>query len=152
MTTGSTWRKRDPDRDIQALRATLGDAAFEAAIATGREMTLAQAVAFALDDSADLETSAAARDPSLVGQGNTALTARQREVAALIGKGRSNRAIADELVVTVRTVESHVTHILRKLGFDSRAQIAAWAVHTGLAKPPETLAEQIRAPLSRLEG
>mgnify|MGYP001822264522 FL=1 len=96
-TTGSTWRKRDPDRDIQAVRATLGDAAFEAAIATGREMTLAQAVAFALDDSADLETSAAARDPSLVGQGNTALTARQREVAALIGKGRSNRAIADEL-------------------------------------------------------
>ena len=55
------------------------------------------------------------------------LTAREREVAALIAQGLSNRAIADQLVVTERTVEAHVANILGKLGFRSRAQVAAWA-------------------------
>jgi DNA-binding CsgD family transcriptional regulator len=63
------------------------------------------------------------------------LTAREREVAALVAQGKSNRAIADELVISERTTESHVTNILGKLGFSSRAQIAAWAVDIGLAQP-----------------
>lgn len=62
------------------------------------------------------------------------LTAREREVAALVAQGKSNRAIADELVVSERTTESHITNILGKLGFTSRAQIAAWAVDIGLAQ------------------
>jgi DNA-binding CsgD family transcriptional regulator/tetratricopeptide (TPR) repeat protein len=62
------------------------------------------------------------------------LTARESEVAALVAQGGSNRAIAAELVVSERTVESHVTNILGKLGFTSRAQIAAWAVDIGLAQ------------------
>ena len=61
------------------------------------------------------------------------LTEREREVAALIAQGKSNRAIADELVVGERTVGTHVENILSKLGFSSRAQIAAWAVEKGLA-------------------
>jgi DNA-binding CsgD family transcriptional regulator len=61
------------------------------------------------------------------------LTAREREVAALVAQGKSNRAISDELVISERTTESHVTNILGKLGFSSRAQIAAWAVDIGLA-------------------
>ena len=60
------------------------------------------------------------------------LTGREREVATLVATGKSNRAIADELVVSERTVESHVTNILGKLGFTSRAQIAAWVVEHGL--------------------
>ncbi|HEV8190059.1 MAG TPA: LuxR C-terminal-related transcriptional regulator, partial [Ktedonobacterales bacterium] len=60
------------------------------------------------------------------------LTSREREVASLVVTGKSNRAIADELVVSERTVESHVTNILGKLGFTSRAQIAAWVVEQGL--------------------
>jgi DNA-binding CsgD family transcriptional regulator len=63
------------------------------------------------------------------------LTAREREVAALVAQGKSNRAIADELVISERTTESHVTNILGKLGFSSRAQIAAWAVDIGLMQP-----------------
>ncbi|HEX6123720.1 MAG TPA: LuxR C-terminal-related transcriptional regulator, partial [Ktedonobacterales bacterium] len=55
------------------------------------------------------------------------LTAREREVAALIAQGRSNRAIAEALVVSERTAETHVGNILKKLNFSSRAQIAAWA-------------------------
>jgi predicted ATPase/DNA-binding CsgD family transcriptional regulator len=55
------------------------------------------------------------------------LTSREREVAALIAQGKSNRAIAESLVVSERTAETHVGNILNKLGFSSRAQIAAWA-------------------------
>jgi hypothetical protein len=52
----------------------------------------------------------------------------------LVAQGKSNRAIAAELVISERTTESHVTNILGKLGFSSRAQIAAWAVDIGLAR------------------
>ena len=61
------------------------------------------------------------------------LTAREREVAALIAEGKTSREIAEFLVVSERTAEVHVSNILRKLNFTSRAQIAAWAVETGLA-------------------
>lgn len=59
------------------------------------------------------------------------LTAREREVAALVTTGQSNHASAATLVVSERTVETHVSSILLKLGFTSRAQIAAWAVEKG---------------------
>ena len=62
------------------------------------------------------------------------LTSREREVARLVAQGKSNRAIADELIVGISTVEAHISHIFAKLGFSSRAQIAAWAVEKGLAK------------------
>jgi non-specific serine/threonine protein kinase len=55
------------------------------------------------------------------------LTARERQVARCVAAGKSNRAIAEELVVSERTVESHVTNILGKLAFTSRIQIAVWA-------------------------
>lgn len=62
------------------------------------------------------------------------LTEREREVAALIAQGKSNREIADSLVVSERTVETHVGNILFKLGFASRTQVAAWVVEVGLDK------------------
>src|SRR5215470_18186602 len=55
------------------------------------------------------------------------LTPREREVAALVASGRSNKAIADELVISPATAARHVANILAKLGFSSRVQIAAWA-------------------------
>jgi DNA-binding NarL/FixJ family response regulator len=67
------------------------------------------------------------------------LTRREREVAAVIVRGLSNQEIADELVVSIKTVEAHITRILSKLGFSSRAQIAAWAVEKGLASAPQEL-------------
>ena len=60
------------------------------------------------------------------------LTAREREVAALIVQGKSNREIAEAMVAGVKTVETYVTRILNKLGFDSRVQIATWAKDKGL--------------------
>jgi len=61
------------------------------------------------------------------------LTQRERAVAALIARGKSNREIADELVIAPRTIETHVHSILTKLGFTSRAQIAVWAAEKGLS-------------------
>jgi DNA-binding NarL/FixJ family response regulator len=58
----------------------------------------------------------------------TELTPREWEVAVLVARGHFNRQIADDLVVSERTVDTHVSHILRKLGLVSRAQIAAWVV------------------------
>ena len=60
------------------------------------------------------------------------LTARERQVAALVAQGETSREIAARLVVSERTAEVHVSNILGKLGFTSRAQIAVWAVESGL--------------------
>lgn len=64
----------------------------------------------------------------LPGPSGAALTPREEEVAGLVANGLSNRQIADTLVLSERTVENHVAHIMGKLGFGSRAQIAAWVV------------------------
>lgn len=61
------------------------------------------------------------------------LTAREREVAILLTQGLTNRQIGEALVITESTAERHVANILNKLGFHSRAQVAAWAVERGLA-------------------
>lgn len=66
------------------------------------------------------------------------LSSREREVAVLVTHGLSNRQIADELVIAQATVERHVANILGKLGFHSRAQIAAWAVTHGLSQGETT--------------
>ncbi|MGH2587979.1 MAG: helix-turn-helix transcriptional regulator, partial [Dehalococcoidia bacterium] len=60
------------------------------------------------------------------------LTSREREVATLIAGGCSNREIAETLVVSERTVETHVGSILAKLSLDSRRQVANWAADKGL--------------------
>ncbi len=62
----------------------------------------------------------------------TRLSPRENEVAALIAGGLSNRQIADRLVIAERTVTSHVEHILNKLSFHSRTQVAAWATEQRL--------------------
>ena len=62
----------------------------------------------------------------------TSLSRREREIAALLALGLANRQIADELVISVATVERHVANMLSKLGYRSRTQIAAWAVDHGL--------------------
>jgi DNA-binding CsgD family transcriptional regulator len=63
------------------------------------------------------------------------LTEREREVAGLVARGRSNREIAEALVLGERTIETHVSNILSKLGLTSRREIATWAQERGLADP-----------------
>jgi DNA-binding CsgD family transcriptional regulator/Tfp pilus assembly protein PilF len=66
------------------------------------------------------------------------LTEREREVARLIAEGKSNQEIADSLIVSKRTIETHVGNIMFKLDCTSRTQIAVWAVDVGLVNKTET--------------
>ncbi|MGW5385338.1 protein kinase domain-containing protein [Nocardia sp. NPDC003963] len=104
----------------QSARTTLGPAGFEAAFEHGRKMDAAEARTYALGEQPSGSASAAGT--------TAALTRREREVAALVARGLSNKQIATELVVSPRTAQGHVENILTKLGFTSRAQIAAWIV------------------------
>ena len=60
------------------------------------------------------------------------LTARERDVVQLIVQGKSNREIAEAMTVSIKTVETYVTRILRKLNLVSRVQIATWAIENGM--------------------
>jgi DNA-binding CsgD family transcriptional regulator/tetratricopeptide (TPR) repeat protein len=66
------------------------------------------------------------------------LTPREREVAALVARGLTNREIAAELVIAERTADTHVSNLLGKLGMKTRSQIAAWAVEHGQAANQST--------------
>jgi DNA-binding NarL/FixJ family response regulator len=63
------------------------------------------------------------------------LSGREREVAAMVAGGLSNRQIASELFLSERTIENHVSKILRKLELASRTEIAAWATEQRLLAP-----------------
>ncbi len=91
----------------------------------GSVYSLENAIAYAL---ADGGPAAAQKRPT---RGDS-LSEREREVAALIGQGASNRDIAEALVISERTVERHVANIFAKLNFGSRTQIAAFAVVAGI--------------------
>jgi len=67
------------------------------------------------------------------GRAKSELTSREREVAALVARGLSNAAIAEELVISERTVESHVASAFDKLGIGTRAELAAWVVRAQAA-------------------
>jgi DNA-binding CsgD family transcriptional regulator len=82
--------------------------------------------------------SAAARDALASIQRSTGpLTPREFEIAELVGDGYSNREIATRLVLSERTVENHISHILRKLEVRSRAGVASWISHASLGRGSE---------------
>lgn len=136
------------DQNICMVKDRLGESAFTAIWDEGVSLVMSDldgAVEFALagPDPRVLSRSSASQEPgsptstSFVAEGRdfAGLTRRELEVAALIGRGMSNPEIASELFVGLRTVEAHVTHLLKKLGFNSRTQVAGWAVQKGLARP-----------------
>jgi non-specific serine/threonine protein kinase len=119
----------DYEGRVSAARNMLGDeGAWEAAFAQGKAMSVEEAIEYALTE----EVVPALDRPSSGGRTSYPLTRREREVAVLVGRGLSNRQIASELHLSERTVEKHVSKILRKLGLASRAQIATWATEQRL--------------------
>jgi DNA-binding CsgD family transcriptional regulator len=109
----------------------LDSASREAAWAEGRRMSLDEVIAHALEASQPVvsgtrQASHAKRDR---------LCPREREVLGLVAQGRSNREIADALVVTEHTAKYHVAQLLNKLGAGSRAEAVTRAVSAGLLAP-----------------
>jgi predicted ATPase/DNA-binding SARP family transcriptional activator/DNA-binding CsgD family transcriptional regulator len=127
--------RTDYNRGVAAARAGLGEAAFAAAWAEGKAMPLEQAVEYALSAKEEpTKTPAPEGSPTDGGQPPDALTPREREVAALVAQELTNRRIAKELVISERTVTTHVHKILKKLNLRSRIQIAAWAMEQELLR------------------
>jgi len=133
------------DRHMAFVRAQLESSsdpvqpgAFQVAWTEGQAMSPKQAVEYALEVTLPSEEQALPAQPVSPRQAPKpdfgGLTQREREVTVLIARGKSNRAIAQQLVVSDRTVENHVANIMSKLNLNSRTQIAVWAVEKGLAK------------------
>jgi predicted ATPase/DNA-binding CsgD family transcriptional regulator len=121
-------------RVIEQARAALGDRRYEAAYAQGTEMPLDYVVERAIDASrrspgAGAGAAGGAGHPRVtraMAAASAALTRREREIAALVANGLSNREIASRLFISKRTVDAHVEHIFNKLEISSRVQLTVW--------------------------
>lgn len=109
------------ERAVTAARDALGAEEYHRITAEGARMPLQDVVELAIGDGDEPEGAPKQRPehPALA-----RLTPREREVAALVAEGLSNREIAERLVIAKRTADAHVEHILAKLEFSSRVQIA----------------------------
>jgi predicted ATPase/DNA-binding CsgD family transcriptional regulator len=129
---GSTWppTQMEFDHYQNLVQTALSGADLQDEQNLGSAMTLEQAVDYALNLPSPTES------PTSSIQDQNELTRREGEIAVLIAQGKSNSEIASELVLSKRTVETHASHILSKLGLSSRAQIVRWVLDHGLAKDP----------------
>jgi predicted ATPase/DNA-binding CsgD family transcriptional regulator len=128
----------DDEQCVAVTLSALGEKSFERLRAEGRRMSLEDAMAYAVEPSKVLKRDGESAEHRT--QRRTGLLApREREVAALITEGKTNREIAAQLSISEGTVEAHVQHILNKLSMNTRAQIAAWIVahRREAASPPD---------------
>jgi predicted ATPase/DNA-binding CsgD family transcriptional regulator len=116
--------RRQLDIWLAPVHKQVGSAA-QKLLGEGRGLALDEAIAMGLEDTPE--------DPWRAGP-SAGLTQRERQVAALAATGLTNREIAGRLYLSVRTVEVHVDHVLTKLGFRTRTQLAAWVHEEGLAQ------------------
>ena len=126
----AAWPGKRTEYEIYLAKAKveLTEAAFLVEQAAGRLMSLEQATAYACSlplKAACISTQAKKREE---------LSEREQEVAARIAQGKTNGEIAEELVLSRRTVEKHAANILAKLDLTSRAQVVRWAIEEGLVQ------------------
>lgn len=119
------------DRSVEALQVTLGPDRLRAELVAGRQMSLDDASTFAVETIdallAHLNQSISSHPANAAG-----LTARELDVLRLIAEGMPDREIADTLFISPRTVTTHVTNILNKLGVSSRSAAVAYGVRHGI--------------------
>ncbi|MGN6673712.1 MAG: tetratricopeptide repeat protein, partial [Thermomicrobiales bacterium] len=119
ISAGST-DQQDTDHFTALVRAALGEAAYSAAWQAGYALTPDEAIAEALRPAAEQATAPAAETA-----GGTPLSPREQQIAHLIARGYTNGQIATAIGIASRTVDTHASRILHKLGVASRADVAA---------------------------
>lgn len=112
----------DHQATVVALRDTLGDNDFDAAWAEGAAMSTKEAIAYAQRGRGERKR------PS---SGWVSLTPTELDVVGLVAEGLANKDIADRLIISPRTVQTHLTHVYAKLGLTSRVQLAQEAARRG---------------------
>jgi predicted ATPase/DNA-binding CsgD family transcriptional regulator len=122
-------------RSVALAAAGLGQPAFDAAFQRGQAMTITEGVAYAIQDKQPPKPTPAAKPGS-----RAALTRRQLDIGRLVADDLSNKQIAARLFLSERTVETHITNILNKLGLNSRVQLSRWV--TDVTEPELTAAEK----------
>ena len=141
-------RRELPDTQVVALTSVLEDASVTGAVRAGAigyllkntgSDELCRAIKAAAEGQVQLAPEAAARLMREVSapKDPQALTERETEVLKLIARGMANRQIARSLYIGEKTVKTHVSNILLKLGVNSRTQAALFAVRTGLVSPED---------------
>jgi DNA-binding CsgD family transcriptional regulator len=142
-------------RHLAAAQAGLAAARFAAAWEAGRAMALEEAIAEALADppaGAEPATGPSGAGAARARGGAAGLTAREAEVLRLLAGGRSNRGIAADLVLSVRTVERHIANIYAKAGVHNRAEATGYAARHGLVDVPWPPAGSVAARPGPWEG
>jgi DNA-binding NarL/FixJ family response regulator len=131
-TAQRSWRQLEAPHEAARARLLIGVACRELGDGASAELEF-EAARVALEDLGarpDLERLARLAGSPRPG----ALSRRESEVLALVATGRTNRAIADELFISEKTVARHVSNIFAKLGISSRAEATAYAYRHGLAR------------------
>jgi DNA-binding CsgD family transcriptional regulator len=144
-------------RATAEARNALRDAAVAAANAAGRARSVAEVLDEALAVLTDAETAPSAAFPpgNASRQTTVALSPREKEVLALVAEGRSNKAIAEALVVSPNTVKTHVASLLRKCDAGTRVRLAAMVAAMmlpGAAPAVEDRARRDRRNAKRPKG
>jgi predicted ATPase/DNA-binding SARP family transcriptional activator/DNA-binding CsgD family transcriptional regulator len=120
----------DYEGRLSIARSQLGEEAWSGAWAEGKAMALGQVVGYALSEEGEAEPPtlvAVPEQPPPADEPTERLTTREQEVALLVGRGLTNRQIAQELSISEHTVANHVRKILKKLGLRSRTQISSFS-------------------------
>lgn len=127
----SSGERERYEAKISALRARLGKS-FDSAWAAGQAMTLDEAIAVAVSDEPLPAKKLPMATPVSLESGIQTLSPREAEVLKLMAEGLTNQEIADRLYVSIRTVTSHTSNILGKLGLGSRTAVVAYAIRHNL--------------------
>jgi predicted ATPase/DNA-binding NarL/FixJ family response regulator len=126
-------------------RSRLSAAEAEGEEILGQGLSSHAAVSLAIENLRSISTEQTTR-------GGNLLTARERQVTALVAEGLTNREIAKRLSISERTADSHVQHTMGKLGFRSRAQLAAWHARNAPHDGPTKRSRRPRARAPRRSG
>ncbi|HEX5159670.1 MAG TPA: response regulator transcription factor [Ktedonobacterales bacterium] len=149
VTATATIRRAQPDTEVIALTSVLEDATVVAAVRAGaigyllkdtQADELCGAIHAAAAGQVRLAPQAAARLMNEVRtpENPDMLTEREIEVLRLLAQGQANKEIARTLHIAEKTVKTHVSNILAKLGLQSRTQAALYALRVGIASPEST--------------